>query len=134
MLTDVELRQAAFALQIINERGDSDVLALILRKAGESPENRGMGMIAGRLSSMLRVPRERCDEAEQDVFGRSRQREAFCEIVNYAIQLIGPCRELTGQSHFVPFNQDSPTRPAVATPAARPAIRIVADSQREGVA
>ena len=75
-------------------------------------------LLARRLSNLLGEPREQCEEAAKDVFCNGRQRAMFRAIVDYAIQLIGPCRELTGQSIFVPFNQDRPTRPAAA-PAAQ---------------
>ena len=144
MLTDEELRRAVFAMSIIDERGDPDVLDLLLREANDArPAGEGwnnltlglqliIGQEAYRLSTLLGVPVERCEEAGLDVLGPGRQRLRFNAIIKYAIELIGPCRELTGESPFVPY-ADRHAEPAAAQSARRAStIRIVGN--REAVA
>ncbi len=135
MLTDQELRQAVFALQIIEDRGDPDEFQEVLREAMADAPPRdeltlGDSLRAGQLSRLLNVDRDRCEAAVSDAWGSNRQRRRFVVIVKYAIELIGPCRELTGQSPFVPYAE---TPLATAPAARRPStIRIVGD--REAVA
>jgi len=125
MLTNQELRQAAFALNIIKERGDRHVFEAILSDAnkaapaGDGWDNLTLGRRlnltaeADALSRLLGEPVERCETAVLDVFGPGRARLRFKAIVDYAIELFGPCRELTGESLFSPYN----TSAAVAAPA-----------------
>ena len=130
MLTDQELRQALFALSVIEARGDRDEWAAILRDVnaaapagqwgGAAPNQHiGGSLLAGQLAGLLGESRERCEAAAADVFGNSRQRAIFAALVRYAA-------ELTGQSEIVPY-----APPAVAkAPAPRQKVRFVSDSQR----
>jgi hypothetical protein len=138
MLTDQELRQAVFALSIIEERGDPDEWAMILReKANTAPSGErwgntlsglaiGCDMLAGRLSSLLGESKHRCQEAAEDVWGNSRQRAILTALVSYAIELFGPARELTGESLFVPYTGE-PEQTAKSPQ--RQTIRLVADER-----
>ena len=115
MLTEQELRQAVFALGVIVERGDQDVLESLLQEvnrdtpAGDDLENMTLRQrwhieeVGRELALMLGEPRERCEAAALHVLGPCRQRLRFEAIVNYAISLIWPCAELTGESLFTPY-------------------------------
>jgi hypothetical protein len=137
VLTDQELRRALFALNIIDERGDPDAIELILQEANASApatdpwDNMPIGVriragdLARRLAGLLGEPVHRCEAAALDALGKSRQRARFDALVSYAIELIGPCRELSGEA---PYRDDPPARPTTRAPAA-PSIRIVADQE-----
>jgi len=124
MLTDQELRQAVFALTIIEERGDPDEFDLILKEARDKTPaaddrwNMTLGVrfqveaMADRLAGLLGESRKRCEIAAVNTIGTGRQRAVFDALVSYA-------DELTGQT----------TR---RTSSAAPTIRIVAN--REAVA
>ena len=142
MLTNAELRQAVFALDIIEQRGDSDVFQLLLKDARDvTPcgddwknltvgEHLQIGHVADELSKLLGEDFHRCENAARDVLSPGRQQLIFATIVRYAIELIDPCIELTGQSPFVPY-ADRQEKPAPTPSARRPStIRIV----REDVA
>jgi hypothetical protein len=136
MLTDQELRQAVSALGVIEERGDREVLQLLLREAndatpgGEGRNNWTMGQyleigrVGRELSHVLGEPSERCESAAADVLGPGRQRLRFMAMVNYAITLIGACRELTGESPFTPYMSEPTTKPSQ-----RSTVRIIGDQE-----
>ncbi len=128
MLTDTELRQAIFALTIIEERGDPDVFALVLREASDKApaandyDNMTLGgrlhaqRLASQLASLVGEPYDRCHQAATDLLGTGRQQVTFKAIIDYASELIGTCAEL----------KDTPK------PRRRPTVRLVA--YKEGVA
>jgi hypothetical protein len=140
MLSDAELRQAVFALRIVEERGDRDVLRAMIRDATEhivteDPRD-GISVnhrlcvcaeaqeLAGVLSRWnARAMEERCEQAILAVNGYCRERITWHTLIAYAIDLIGPCIELTGESPFVPF--DASSAPPARAAAPRPSIRIV---------
>jgi len=128
MLTDQELRQAVFALIIIEERGFPDELAHLLREARDStpsadpwgnatPSQKISGCWLGaKLAGLLGEPRESCEAAAAEVFAPQRQRAVYNAIVGYADELTGRRTRNTSSS----------------PPTQRPKIRIVA--RREAVA
>ena len=138
MLTDQELRQAVFAFGIIEDRGDPDVFALLMKEAStKAPaanewdsmtinQRLHVARVAAELSKLLGESRDRCEQAAADVLGPGRQRLRFQALIGYAIDLIGPCRELTGESPFASY--DAPP-PAIAAQGRPSTIRIVADER-----
>ena len=140
MLSDLELRQAAFALNIIAECGSPDEFAYAVRQAMEKApaaydrdnmtvgQSNATSQIAAKLVEMLGEPRDRCEAAAVYAIGTSRQRLKFEAIIRYAIELIGPCTELTGESPFLPSaGAESKLK---TKPATRPKVRIVADERK----
>jgi hypothetical protein len=103
ILTDEELRQAAVALSIIQDKGDPDEFQYILAHHREHAERGPLGIpgsvgfelnsgpFADELASILGADRERCRRAVQDAFGgdqRARQsRDAFHALLSYAAEL-----------------------------------------------
>ncbi len=89
MLTDQELRQAVSALDIIADRGDDEVLQLLLREANDATpagddwhgltvgQQLGIGRVADELASLLGESRERCFTAALDIHGPGRKRLRF---------------------------------------------------------
>jgi hypothetical protein len=132
------LRQAIFALNIIEERGDRDVFSLIMREVNEAMpatddlDNLTLGAririrTAGdELAQLLGAPAERCRHAALDVMGPGRQRLRFQALVRYAIDLIGPCRELTGESIFTDYEPPATNQLKTAVPAP---IRLTLDTE-----
>jgi hypothetical protein len=108
-LTECELRQAAVALNIIEEKGDPDEFEYILahsrraqRGALGNPESIGFNLnsrlLADRLAGILGESRERCEKAVQLAFGggdwRARgARDKFRAILAYAAELTPKRRE-----------------------------------------
>jgi len=136
MLTDQELRQAVFAMTIIDIRGDRDEFdAIMFEASNKSPaadEYEAMPLgtritartTAKQLSKLLGEREERCHQAAIDALGTCRQRLRFTALVRYAIELIGPCRELTGESLFVPHTSETEQKEK-AKPIQRQTVRIV---------
>jgi hypothetical protein len=58
------------------------------------------------------------------MLGTGRQKLRFQALIGYAIELIGPCRELTGESPFIPYTSEPKEK---NKPIERQAVRIVAD-------
>lgn len=129
--TPDELRGAIVALDTIERDGDSNELAYILREVRNATPsadpwgNAGIGAqlnadhLAGRLATMLDVPRVQCEQAARAVFSKDYCRAVFDALISYA-------NELTGQTS----RRTSSAAPSM--PTHRPTIRIVAD--REGAA
>ena len=81
MLTDLELRQAIVALDVIDQQGHPDVLAAIVREAIESTPSADLlgnatpgqqiagALLANRLAGLVGVSPERCEQAAAAVFG-----------------------------------------------------------------
>jgi len=121
MLTDQELRQAFLALSVIEDRGDPDELAYILRQArdaapsadrwGNATLNQEIGacQLAAKAAALLGEPRERCEAAAAEIFAPQRQRAVFDALIRYA-------GELTKTGTTVPKSY-------------RPTIRIIADER-----
>ena len=103
MLTDNELRQAVFALNVIDERGDEDEFAFIMSQARKNTpclndsqhmstnQNFSVSRMANKLVSFFGEPHVRCREAATWVNGVSRQRMTFEAIIKYAAELTGTC-------------------------------------------
>lgn len=130
MLTDQELRQAVFALTIIEERGDPDELAYILRQVGEAtPSADPWGnatvnqeisgrRLAAKLAGLLGERRDRCEQVAAEVFAPQRRRAIFDALTGYADRLTGQTSRST-----------SSAAPKLTH---RPTIRLIAN--REAVA
>jgi hypothetical protein len=125
--TPDELRRAILALDVIEERGDRDEWAYILRQAhdsapsadlwGNATGNQRIGgsLLADRLARLLGERRDDCEQAAAEVFAPQRCSAAYDALIRYADELTA------GQS--VP-------RAASAPAARRPStIRIVADER-----
>jgi hypothetical protein len=120
MLTDQELRQAVFAIGVIETLGDRREWECILRQARDStPSGEPWGndpygarlradVLARRLSELLGVPRARCERAAQAVWATSRQRAVYDALLAYAAELT----EMEGRE---PAPTDAPpARPPIA--------------------
>jgi hypothetical protein len=122
-----ELRRAITALAVIEEHGNRDEWAYILRQAqdsapsverwGNATGNQQIGgsLLAARLADLLGESRDRCELAAAEVFAPQRHRAVFDAIIFYA-------EELTGAS-----SRRKP--PATSAPIQRPAVRIVGDQE-----
>jgi hypothetical protein len=94
MFTDSELRQAAFALSVIGDKGHPDELEdriLQRQRAMRNTDTIGnqlsRGFLAAALRDHLGEPRARCERAVNDAFGGDWRRARFDAIVAYAAEL-----------------------------------------------
>lgn len=139
MLSDFELRQAAVAYNIVQEKGDPHEFEYIMARCHDKREHGPLGnpesigfpltcsFLARDLAGVLGESKERCERAVQEAFGggdsRERQiRDRFNALIAYAAEVTGG-------------------RPAAAvetagtigtTEAPRPIVRIVLDDGRAG--
>jgi hypothetical protein len=99
VLTDPELQQAAFALSIIEERGNDDEFEYIVREHVQAERGNGRWVpgsvryevgckwFAENLARLLGESEARCLRAAKAVFGGDRQRAVFRAILSYAAEL-----------------------------------------------
>jgi hypothetical protein len=143
MLSDEELRRAVFALRIVDERGDYDVLRALIRDAtrhivtedprdGMSP-NGSFRVFAEAeeltkllLSRKHQAMQERCEQAILEADGYCRQRLAWQALIDYATHLIGQCVELTGGPSYAEIRGISQACDAMQVSPPRSSIEIVA--------
>ena len=109
MLTDLELQQAAFALSIIEERGNDDEFEYIVREHVQAERGNGRWVpdstryiigcqwFAEKLAGLIGEPKARCLRAAKAVFGGDRQRAVFHAILAYAAELTQQQRHVRGE-------------------------------------
>lgn len=124
-----ELRRAVKAMDVIEQRGDRDDWAYILKQAQNTVPSAGLWgnasigtraageALARRVADLLGESRDRCEQAAAEVLAPQRGRVVYDALMGYAGELTGYTRR---ESHTTP------------RPIQRPAVRIVAN--REGAA
>ena len=108
-LTDLELQQAAFALSIIEERGNDDEFEYIVSEHVQAERGNGRWVpdstryiigcewFAEKLAGLLGEPKARCLRAAHAVFSGDRQRAVFHAILAYAAELTQQQRHVRGE-------------------------------------